>query len=188
MTRLNAPRGARLAPRLASSLCAAFCLAVVAAAPLHADTGVSFAGLKTDPTAPVQVQADQLQISQADGKATFSGNVVVTQSDLQMKAATVNVIYDQTGKQIAELHASGGVTIKAGPNAASSETAVYVVATSNLTLTGHVLLAEGTTTLAGDRLVIDLGSGLGTFTGRVTTTFTPGAGTTSGTSSSGGSN
>ncbi len=92
-----------------------------------------------------------------------------------MKAASVTVVYDQTGKAIAELHAAGGVTIKAGQNAASADEAAYTVATSRLTLTGHVLLVEDAATLAGETLVIDLGSGLGTFTGRVTTTFTPGA-------------
>ena len=170
MTRFTIRRGARLAPYL----CAVLCLAAATSLAAQGTTGVSFAGLKTDPKAPVKVQADQLQVSQADGKAVFTGHVVVTQSDLEMKAATVSVIYDQSGKAIAQLHASGGVTIKAGQNAASADDALYTVASSKLVLTGHVLLVEGAATLAGETLTIDLASGLGTFAGRVTTTFTPG--------------
>ncbi len=143
-------------------------------APALAGTGVSFAGLKTDPKAPVQVQADQLSINQTDGSATFSGNVVVTQSDLELKAATVTVVYEQDGKGIAELHATGGVTIRAGDNAASAEDAIYTVATAELVLSGKVLLAEGQATLSGDKLTINLRTGLGTMDGRVTTTFAPG--------------
>jgi lipopolysaccharide export system protein LptA len=141
--------------------------------PALADTGVTFAGLKTDPKAPVQVQADSLQVNQSDGTAVFSGNVVVTQSTLEMKAATVTVIYDKDKKGITSLHAAGGVTVKAGENAASADDAVYTVATSNLVMTGKVILTEAQATLAGESLTIDLKTGLGTMSGRVTSTFTP---------------
>lgn len=148
------------------------CLAL--ALPARADTGVNFAGLKTDPKAPVQVSADQLSVNQKDGSAVFAGNVIVTQSDMELHARTVTVVYAQDKKAIAQLHAEGGVTLKAGQNAASADDAVYTVATSELVLKGHVLLTETGATLAGESLVIDLKTGLGTMQGRVTTTFTPG--------------
>lgn len=149
-------------------------LALVAALPALAETGVRFSGLKTDATAPVQVQADQLTIDQTDGAATFQGNVVVVQSDLELKAASVVVIYESDGKGIAELRATGGVTVKAGNNAASADTAVYTVAPGQLVLEGNVLLAEGQATLSGQKLTVNLKTGLGTMEGRVTTTFAPG--------------
>lgn len=160
----------RLRPRLRPFLAALALLAL----PALADTGVSFAGLKTDPKAPVNVTADQLTVAQADGTATFSGNVVVTQSDLQLNAAKVEVIYAQDKKAIAQLHATGGVTVKAGANAAQADEALYTVDTSDLVMTGKVLLTEGQATIAGEKLTVNLKTGLGTMSGRVSSTFTPG--------------
>lgn len=139
-----------------------------------AETGVTFGGLKTDPKAPVQVQADQLSIDQASGQATFSGNVVVTQSDMTLTAGSVAVVYAADGKGIAALTATGGVTVKAGGNAAQAQEARYTVDTSDLVLTGQVILTQGQATLAGESLTINLKTGLGTMSGRVTTTFAPG--------------
>ena len=153
-----------------------FSLIALAALPALADTGVNFAGLKTDPTAPVQVTADQLQIAQADGTASFSGHVTVTQSDMVLQADRVTVVYAEDGKGIAQLHAEGNVTVKAGSNAAAADDALYTVATADLLLSGHVLLTEGQATLAGDRLSINLQTGLGSMTGNVTTTFAPASG------------
>lgn len=157
-------------PRLRPFLAALVLLAL----PAMADTGVTFAGLKTDPKAPVNVTADQLTVVQADGKATFSGNVVVTQADLVLTAAQVEVIYAQDRKAIARLHATGGVTVKAGANAAQADEALYTVDTSDLVMTGKVLLTEGQATIAGEKLTVNLKTGLGTMSGRVTSTFTPG--------------
>ena len=74
-------------------------------------TNIAFAGLKTDPKAPVQVQADQLSVNQADGTAIFTGNVVVIQGDMKLTAAEVRVEYSADKKTIQTLHASGGVTL-----------------------------------------------------------------------------
>lgn len=147
---------------------------VLLALPAMGGTGVTFAGLKTDPKAPVSVSADQLTVNQADGSATFSGHVVVTQSDLVLQAETVVVIYNKDGKDIAQLKATGGVSIKAGENAATAETALYTVTTAELLLQGKVLLSEPRATLAGETLKVDLRTGLGTMEGRVTTTIAPG--------------
>ena len=54
-------------------------------------TNVAFAGLKTDGSQPVQIDADQLSVSQTDGTATFSGNVVITQGDMRLQAGTVTI-------------------------------------------------------------------------------------------------
>ena len=155
--------------KIATALTLIALLAVAA----HADTGVTFAGLKTDPTAPLQVTADQLAVSQADGSALFSGHVVVTQSGMEMQAATMTVLYSKERKGITQLNASGGVTVKAGTNVAAADTAVYTVATSGLVMTGHVILTMEQAVIAGESLTINLTTGLGTMTGRVTSTFTP---------------
>ncbi len=151
--------------------------AVLALTPLlaaGAGTSVAFAGLKTDPKAPVQVQADQLAVNQADGTATFTGNVVVTQGDMKLHAAEVLVEYSKDKKAIQTLHASGGVTLAAGTDAAQADTADYKPDTGDLIMLGHVILTQGPAAISGEKLTLSLKSGTGTMDGRVTTTFTPG--------------
>ncbi len=150
--------------------------AILALIPLSAGaagTDVAFAGLKTDPTQPVQVSADQLSVNQKDGTAVFTGAVVVTQGNMTLNAATVRVEYGPDQKSIARLVAEGGVKMAAGQDAASAQTADYAPETGNLVLTGDVLLTQGDAGISGQRLTLSLRTGLGTMEGRVTTTFTP---------------
>jgi lipopolysaccharide export system protein LptA len=146
------------------------------AAPLAAGaagTDIAFAGLKTDTTLPVQVSADQLSVSQVDGRAVFSGHVVVTQGTMTLQAESLQVEYAKDQKSIARMLAKGDVKLAAGAEAASAQTADYAPETGELILQGDVLLTQGGSTIAGQSLTISLKTGLGTMTGRVTTTFTP---------------
>ncbi|MEO6300499.1 MAG: lipopolysaccharide transport periplasmic protein LptA [Paracoccaceae bacterium] len=150
---------------------------LLAATPLLADaagTSIAFGGLKTDPKAPVQVQADQLAVNQANGSAVFTGNVVITQGEMKLQAAVVNVEYATDTKKIKTLHASGGVTVAAGTDAAKSDEADYKPDTGDLVMTGNVLLTQGPAAISGQKLVLSLKTGTGTMEGRVTTTFLPG--------------
>ena len=52
-------------------------------------TQLSFGGLSQDPDAPVEIEADQLEISQADNSAVFTGNVVIRQGELALSAPLV---------------------------------------------------------------------------------------------------
>lgn len=137
-------------------------------------TNIDFAGLRTDTSQPVQVDADQLSVSQTDGSATFSGNVVVTQGNMRLQAAKVTIRYSADRKAIESLIAEGGVTLAAGTDAATAETAEYLPDSGDLTLSGKVVLTQGQAAISGEKLVLSLKSGLGTMTGRVTTIFTPG--------------
>jgi lipopolysaccharide export system protein LptA len=138
-----------------------------------AGTDIAFAGLKTDTTLPVQVTADQLSVSQADGTAVFTGNVVVTQGAMTLQAGSVQVEYAKDQKSIARMLAKGDVKMVAGGEAASAQNADYAPETGILILQGDVLLTQGSSAIAGQTLTISLKTGLGTMEGRVTTTFTP---------------
>jgi lipopolysaccharide export system protein LptA len=137
-------------------------------------TNVAFAGLKTDVSQPVQVDADQLSVSQETGIATFSGNVVVVQGDMKLQAGTVTIQYSTDKKAIQSMHADGGVTLAAGTDAATAQTADYMPDTGDLVLIGQVVLTQGQAALSGEKLTLSLKSGTGTMSGRVTTIFTPG--------------
>lgn len=137
-------------------------------------SNVAFAGLKTDISQPVQVDADQLSVNQKDGTATFSGNVVVVQGDMRLQAGSVTIRYTADQKAIESLHAEGGVILAAGTDAATAETADYMPDTGDLILSGQVVLTQGQAAISGEKLTLSLKSGLGTMSGRVTTIFTPG--------------
>lgn len=136
---------------------------------------VAFGGLRSDPTLPVEVTADQLQVNQAEGTALFTGNVLVGQGEMRLSSAELQVEYDEAGSQITRMHATGGVTFTNGPETAEAQEAVYTLATGSVLMTGDVLLTQGSSVMSGSQLTIDLNAGTGVMQGRVTTVFVPGA-------------
>lgn len=135
---------------------------------------VAFGGLKQDTTLPVEIQADQLAVNQADGTATFTGNVLVGQGDMRLSAGEVRVEYAASGGGIARLHASGGVTLASNAEAAEAQNAIYTIDNGEVVMTGDVLLTQGQSALSGQKLVINLKAGTGVMEGRVQTVFQPG--------------
>lgn len=134
---------------------------------------VDFGGLKQDTTLPVTVEADRLAVNNADGSAAFSGHVRVVQGEMRLAAAEVVVEYAADRKAIARLHATGGVTIANLSDAAEADAAVYTIDSGTVVMTGNVLLTQGGSTLAGQKLTLHLKDGTGVMEGRVSTTFVP---------------
>ena len=131
-----------------------------------------------DSTAPVEVTADELSVDQANGQAVFNGNVLVVQGDVRMSAGQVTIEYAAEGAEngISRLIASNGVTFVTPADAAEAREAVYSVANATVTLNGDVLLTQGQNAIGGDRLTVDLTSGVGQIEGRVRTIFNAGGG------------
>lgn len=154
------------------------CLTLAALAPVTAagqGAEVSFGGIRADTSLPVEVTADQLSVSQSDGTATFTGNVLIGQGDMRLSAAEVLVEYGNAERsRIERLHATGGVTLVSGSDAAEAQEAVYTVATGEVVMTGDVLLTQGGSTLSGQKLFVDLATGTGRMEGRVKTILVPG--------------
>jgi lipopolysaccharide export system protein LptA len=154
-----------------------FVLLLSAFLPLAAwaqDAQVAFGGLRQDTTLPVEVKAESLTVNQTDGSATFTGNVLVGQGEMRLAAQTVRVEYAADGKSIAKLHATGGVTLASPTDAAESNEAVYAVDAGTVLMTGNVLLTQGASAIAGQKLLIDLKAGTGRMEGGVSTVFSPG--------------
>lgn len=143
--------------------------------PAAAQVAIGFGGVAHDSNQPVEAVSDTLTIDQTNGRALFSGNVIIIQGDLRIAAQDVEVIYtDQDGERsVDEVIATGGVLITRGEDAAEGTDAVYAVAAALLTMTGDVLVTQGTTTIAGDRMVVDMTTGDGIVEGRVRTVLTP---------------
>jgi lipopolysaccharide export system protein LptA len=131
-----------------------------------------FGGLRGDPSLPVEIAADNLEVSQADGAATFSGNVVIGQGEMRLSAGKVRVEYataDNSPGKIDKLHASGGVTLVSGAEAAEAQEAIYTIADGSVVMTGAVVLTQGQNVISGERLVVNLSDGTGRMEGRVRT-------------------
>jgi lipopolysaccharide export system protein LptA len=154
---------------------AAALLAALTCIPAAAqEAKIAFGDLSQDTTLPVDIEADQLSVNNADGTAVFTGNVLVGQGDMRLAAAEVRVEYAPDGRAIQRLHATGGVTIANLADAAESREAVYTIDTGIIVLTGDVLLVQGASALSGQKLTINLKDGTGVMEGRVSTTFVPG--------------
>ncbi len=116
---------------------------------------------------PVDITANQLDIQQTKGLATFSGNVVVTQTGFTLQAPKVVADYaggKSNSTDINSITASGGVTItRTGQGAqaekATGNTALYSPATKQIILSGNVTLIRGPSSLSGDKLVYDMATG-----------------------------
>jgi lipopolysaccharide export system protein LptA len=150
-------------------------VAALAAGAAQAQQGAEFpfGGLKGDPTLPVEIAADSLSVSQSDGTATFEGNVVIGQGEMRLSAGRVLVEYaqGQGGAQgkIESLHASGGVTLVNGAEAAEATEAVYTNDSGSVVMTGSVVLTQGQNVISGEKLTVSLTDGTGRMEGRVRT-------------------
>jgi lipopolysaccharide transport protein LptA len=106
-----------------------------------------------------------------------TGNVIVIQGTMRLTAPEVQVDYAADGKKIARLHATGGVTLANGGEAAEAQEAVYTIDSGQVVMTGDVLLTQGTSAISGKLLTVDLATGTGVMEGRVQTVFVPGSST-----------
>jgi lipopolysaccharide export system protein LptA len=159
-------------------------------------TGVPNAlqGFSQNRNEPVQIEAASLEVRDKDKVATFSGNVRVTQGDTTLRSKSLLVFYDQEDKpsnmkaaqpgpggqqQIRKLEARGGVVVTQKDQTATGDTASFDMRTNTVTLHGNVVVTQGQNVLRGDRLVVDLTSGISRVEsgkGRVQGLFLPNSG------------
>lgn len=156
--------------------------AVTASGPAHAQDSVS--ALKGhDSDAPVDVNADRLEVQDRADRAVFVGNVRVRQAALTLDTQRLTIAYSSSGGiQIDRLDASGGVTVRSPSETARGNFGIYDLNRKLITLVGDVVLTRGGSQISGSRLVIDLDSGravidggpagVGQSGGRVTGHFT----------------
>jgi lipopolysaccharide export system protein LptA len=149
---------------------------------------------------PVHIEASTLEVRDKDKMATFSGNVRVTQGDTGLRCKSLVVFYEQNdsdadksksvalanpgpgGQQrIKKLEARGGVVVTQKAETATGDLGLFDMQTNTVTLTGNVVMTQGQNVLRGDRLVVDLTSGVSRVEsgkngqGRVQGLFLPGS-------------
>jgi lipopolysaccharide export system protein LptA len=132
---------------------------------------------------PVQIEASRLEVRDKDKMATFSGNVKVVQGDTTLRCRSLVVFYEQQNKdgqqvqaaiktmpaakagpggssQISRLEASGGVTVTQKEQTATGDKALFDMKANTVTLLGNVLVSQGPNVMRGEKLVVDLATGV----------------------------
>jgi lipopolysaccharide export system protein LptA len=136
-----------------------------------------------DSNAPIDVVSDRIEVQDRADRAIFAGNVKVRQAQLTLDTERLTVAYTSAGGlQIDRLDASGGVVVRSPSETARGSFAVYDLDRRIITLVGNVRLERGESSIAGQRLTIDMASGravvdggaagIGESGGRVTGRFT----------------
>ena len=124
---------------------------------------------------PVKIQSSSFEVREKDKVATFSGDVHVHQGDTEMRCRSLIVFYDEEGgtrtlkaadpgpggqQQIRRIEAKGGVVVVQKEQNASGDSATFNMRENSVTLVGNVVVTRGTDILRGQRLVVDLTSGV----------------------------
>ena len=138
---------------------------------------------------PIQIEAASLEMRDKKKEATFSGNVKVVQGDTTMTSKTLVVFYDSTPapaaapastnskaakaapmqaatpgpggtSSIRRLEARGSVVVTQKDQVVTGETAVFDTKTNLITMLGGIVLTQGKNVLRGDRLMVDMTTGV----------------------------
>ncbi|OSI15118.1 lipopolysaccharide transport periplasmic protein LptA [Neisseria dumasiana] len=104
--------------------------------------------LQSDSKQPIQIEADQGSLDQANQVTTFSGNVIIKQGSLNIRAGSVKVSRNDKGEQF--MSASGspvrfGQTLDGGKGTVNGQAnnVEYSSATGVVKLTGNARVQRG---------------------------------------------
>jgi len=137
---------------------------------------------------PIQIEAASLEMRDKKKEATFSGNVKVVQGDTTMTSKTLVVFYDSSpapaaapapnskaaksapipaaapgpggASSIRRLEARGSVVVTQKDQVVTGETAVFDTKSNLITMLGGIVLTQGKNVLRGDRLMVDMTTGV----------------------------
>jgi lipopolysaccharide export system protein LptA len=136
---------------------------------------------------PIQIEAASLEMRDKKKEATFAGNVKVVQGDTTMTSNTLVVFYDSGpapgaapanpkaaksapiksatpgpggSSSIRRLEAKGSVIVTQKDQIVTGETAVFDTKANMVTMLGGVVLTQGKNVLRGDRLMVDMTTGV----------------------------
>ncbi len=147
-------------------------------------------GFQQNRNQPVKIEAARLEVRDKDKVATFTGNVKVVQGDTTMHCKVLVVFYEKKDEgqgapaaqaqanakpgapmpaaspgpggssQINRLEAKGNVVVTQKDQTATGDTGLFDMKSNTVTMTGNVLVSQGQNVLRGERLVVDLTTGV----------------------------
>lgn len=122
-----------------------------------------------DSNAPIDFSASHQELDDKAQRAILTGDVVIRQAEMTLKAARVNVAFTGSAlngsPEATRVDAVGGVTVTRPDQRARSDYAIYDVSRHTITMLGNVDLIQGTNNVSGGRLTINLDTGRATVDG-----------------------
>ena len=163
-------------------LLAALMTPALAAPPAANGPPNALQGFSKNKDEPVHIEAAKLEVRDKDKVATFSGDVRVKQGDTGMRCNSLVVFYEDNNdkpagkaqgqsmqaaapgpggqQKIKRLEARGGVVVTQKDQTATGDLGIFDMKSNTVTLTGNVMMTQGKNILRGDRLIVDLTSGI----------------------------
>ena len=157
-----------------------------AAQPAQKDQpGGAMQGLQLNRDQPVKIESDTLEVRDKSQQATFVGKVKLTQGDTILQCQSLVIFYETesaapaqkkgtktaqkneqkggalgAGQQIKRAEAKGDVLVTQKDQTAKGDNGVFDVKANTITLTGNVVVTQATNVLRGERMVVDLTTGV----------------------------
>ena len=126
------------------------------------------ASMKLDGKQPIAIDADRLEVLEAESKAVFTGAVNVSQGATSLQAGNLIVYYAKGGSgsaatgssAIERLEMSGSVVIKSDKQTATGDAGSFNMKSNTFQLTGsRVVLSEGGNVAVGCKLTVQMTTG-----------------------------
>lgn len=142
------------------------------APPSNISVGASQLDLSSARGKPIDVESNEMEVDDRTSVALFKGDVNVAQGGMTMRSRELHVDYAadgaqaaaQPGTQIRKIMARGKVLINTPQDqTATSDWALFDVKSQTVTIGGNVVLSQTGNVVKGDRLVIDMKTGLSRF-------------------------
>ena len=119
-----------------------------------------------DSSAPIAISSDSFQADLNGKTGTWSGNVVVVQGDMKLRANTVRML--TTNGKADKVMANGNVVVDSPKSGtATGDNGVYSIVPRTVVMTGNVVLKKGKDVMRGSQLTVNLATGQATLGGGV---------------------
>jgi lipopolysaccharide export system protein LptA len=142
---------------------------------------------------PIKINSASLEVRDKEKMATFAGDVHLVQGDTLLRSKTLVVFYDddavakpangpaavtaaQPKQQIRRAEAKGGVIVTQKDQTATGENGVFDMRANTVTLLGNVVISQGPNVVRGDRLTVDMTTGVSRVEGHTQALILPGSG------------
>lgn len=144
-------------------------------------------GFQMNRDQPVRIESNSLEVRDKQRQATFAGKVKLTQGETVLQCDSLVIFYEdqsaapataakkgapppatvQKGgagfggsQQIKRAEAKGNVLVTSKDQTAKGDAGVFDVKSNNIVLTGNVVVTQGQNVLRGDRMMVDLNTGV----------------------------
>ncbi len=123
----------------------------------------SVGNLAVDSDAPIHIESDSLEINEPKSIATFLGNVRASHDGMLLTADQLRIEYRgaKAGAptELRNIIADGDVVVWVDDQVAKGNRVHYNFASNTVTLSGGVVLSQGTNVLSGESMIVDLTTG-----------------------------